>query len=139
MKRSDALKLGLSKYNDGRPCKRGHFGYRYTKDGGCCKCSNNTSRRHGKKLSKLRKSADHFTKEIFVETTRDNYKILMLIAQTYITRYKPEYEKLNLNIVEISTKPIFKAKFRVPYRNANQFVNIANVLLTLSGASNGTK
>ena len=139
MERKEAIRLNVRKYNDGRPCKRGHFGYRYTKDGGCCKCSNNTSRRHSKKLSKLKTSAFHFTKEVFVETTQTDYKILMLIAQTYITRYKPEYEKLNLNIVEISTKPILKAKFRVPYRNANQFVNIANVLLTLSGASNGTK
>lgn len=129
MERSEAIRLNVNKYDNGRPCKRGHFGYRYTKDGGCCKCSNDASWRYSKKLSKLRKSADHFTKEVFVETTRADYEILMIIAQTYIKRYRPEYEKLNLNKMEISTNP---AKFIIPRRNVNQFINIANFLRSMS-------
>lgn len=136
MKRRDALLSGDYAYYTGIPCKNGHLDYRYTKSGACRICTRQSSYSYRKaktnELFKLRKSADHFTREVFVETTQSDYRILMMIAQTYIKRYRPEYEKLNLNKVEVSTKPIFTAKFRIPRRNVTQFINIANLLRMMS-------
>ena len=136
MERKESIRLGDYAYYTGIPCKNGHLDYRYSKSGSCRTCTKHASSAYRKakinELSKLRKSADHFTKDIFVETTWADYEILMLIAQTYVSRYKPEYEKLNLNTVEISTKRVFIAKFRIPRRNVNLFINIANFLRSMS-------
>jgi len=42
MERPEALKLWLPTYITGRPCKNGHYAYRYTQSGSCSKCVNNT-------------------------------------------------------------------------------------------------
>jgi hypothetical protein len=36
------MKLWLPTYTTGRPCKNGHYAYRYTQSGTCSKCVNNT-------------------------------------------------------------------------------------------------
>ena len=38
MERPEAVKLGLSKYTTGRPCKNGHLTYRYTVSASCSAC-----------------------------------------------------------------------------------------------------
>ena len=38
MKRAVAKELNLAFYNTGKPCKKGHFSYRYTKSSHCIEC-----------------------------------------------------------------------------------------------------
>lgn len=38
MTRSEAKKLGLSKYDTGQPCKNGHHAFRYVQSGTCSDC-----------------------------------------------------------------------------------------------------
>lgn len=40
MNRSQAKALGHSTYDTGKPCKHGHFSYRYTSNGTCAACIN---------------------------------------------------------------------------------------------------
>lgn len=40
MERIEALKLGLTTFDTGRPCKNGHMTYRYTLSGSCSQCIN---------------------------------------------------------------------------------------------------
>jgi hypothetical protein len=40
MERSEALALGLTKYNTGRACRNGHYADRYTDSGSCQECVN---------------------------------------------------------------------------------------------------
>ncbi|PPV06093.1 hypothetical protein XbrCFBP1976_13735 [Xanthomonas bromi] len=37
--RADAIRLGLKRYMTGKPCKRGHFAERRTKQGDCTTCN----------------------------------------------------------------------------------------------------
>ena len=43
MKRSEAKKKGLQKYDTGKPCKHGHVAPRYTQTGLCTECSKERS------------------------------------------------------------------------------------------------
>jgi hypothetical protein len=38
-KRAEAARRGLRRYYTGEPCKRGHFGDRYTSSGRCVSCA----------------------------------------------------------------------------------------------------
>jgi hypothetical protein len=38
MKRREAKALGLSQYNTGKPCPKGHISDRYTGNGNCVQC-----------------------------------------------------------------------------------------------------
>lgn len=40
MKRKEAIAAGLTQYNTGKPCKRGHMSYRYASSGACAACVN---------------------------------------------------------------------------------------------------
>ncbi|MEA9482428.1 hypothetical protein VC290_19150 [Xanthomonas campestris] len=40
--RADAIRLGLSRYLTGKPCKRGHRAERRTSQGDCTECNRNT-------------------------------------------------------------------------------------------------
>ncbi len=37
--RADAIRLGLSRYLTGKPCKRGHIAERRTRQGDCTECN----------------------------------------------------------------------------------------------------
>lgn len=37
--RADAIRLGLSRYLTGKPCKRGHIAERRTRQGDCTECA----------------------------------------------------------------------------------------------------
>jgi hypothetical protein len=45
-----AKQAGKSKYYDGTPCRKGHIGYRYTRNSGCVKC---------KKVENKKKQTEH--------------------------------------------------------------------------------
>jgi hypothetical protein len=56
MERTEAAKLGLTKFFTGRPCIKGHVTHRYTASGNCSKCASLRSAKYSKKLSAARKS-----------------------------------------------------------------------------------
>jgi hypothetical protein len=43
--RLEARRLGLKRYRDGRRCRRGHLGERYTSNGACVDCMRERKRR----------------------------------------------------------------------------------------------
>jgi hypothetical protein len=43
--RAEARAAGLTKYDTGLPCRRGHLSPRYASNGTCVQCSNDISRR----------------------------------------------------------------------------------------------
>lgn len=51
MERTEAAKLGLSKYFTGRPCKYGHVAHRYTYNGNCSKCASMRTGSYAKLLA----------------------------------------------------------------------------------------
>lgn len=126
MKRSEAKVLGLKQYYTGVPCKFGHLDYRYTSSGTCCGCnlrnSRNSQWEKQKKLTKLRVSANHFTKSVIVKNSVQNYRYLFDMAQLFLQLYNVEYLKLRLN----SSKPCENATFVVPRRNVKDFIEYAN-------------
>jgi hypothetical protein len=44
-----ARALGLKRYRDGRVCRNGHSGERYTKDKSCCECQKARVKAHHKR------------------------------------------------------------------------------------------
>jgi hypothetical protein len=49
MTRDEALRLGLHKYIDITPCKRGHDSFKYTSSGACVACATAAAKRFNEK------------------------------------------------------------------------------------------
>ncbi len=57
MKRVEAARLGLSRYNTGKPCMRGHQSDRYTATGQCVECQRLYIKNYNNKLKSEIKEA----------------------------------------------------------------------------------
>jgi len=51
--RKQAAREGLHKYFTGKPCKRGHLSYRYTKTGTCAACVRLYTTEYGKQVKSI--------------------------------------------------------------------------------------
>lgn len=56
--RSQAIKLGLSKYFTGLPCKHGHTSFRRTATSACLQCINDWSAAERKRIRQVRAAID---------------------------------------------------------------------------------
>lgn len=57
MDRDTAYNQGLIKYEMESPCKKGHFGYRYTSTGQCCECLKQNQAKFRLEFSEVKNAA----------------------------------------------------------------------------------
>ena len=74
MKRREAKAQGLDKYNTGKPCRNGHIGDRYTRNGMCCECCKiSNESRHYDRTKTAKKYYDSHKEEISIKN-KEKYK-----------------------------------------------------------------
>lgn len=77
MNHSEAVALGLEKYDTGRPCRRGHRALRYTVNRACVECANDTgndwAKANPEKRRQILRSWRDRNREKVRSYTRDSY------------------------------------------------------------------
>jgi hypothetical protein len=67
--------LGLSQYNTGKPCPKGHISDRYTGNGNCVQCQRVVNAENNKKHQKIKDEYYDKNREIINEKRRAKYKL----------------------------------------------------------------
>lgn len=90
MERAEADKLGLKKYETGRPCKHGHVVYRYTESGACSACVKNLVTISGAKSADLRAKIEQVTKRIYLHSDKDGFAAIKTVVDFMIVSRFPD-------------------------------------------------
>ena len=115
MERSEALRLGLSKYRTGRPCANGHEGERYTQSGNCCVCLVENMRKVAQEAGIYRRDFEAQTTEIFLFVYDEDLKDLEIFIQTRCAaKMASALYREKLKPVQYVGKGVQQMKIRVP-------------------------
>jgi len=143
--RWDAAKSGLSTYNTGKPCSKGHISDRYTASGGCVECIKGYAKSYNRKISaKLRDNAvkldnlDVKTESVFIIIHQKDMATIKAILDIFVLTNCPEFHPDSVNQYPFKKVKYFgdgsvaRVQVRMPHGKFEEINTIANNLRMLS-------
>lgn len=136
-KRIEALSLGLTHYDTGKPCKNGHTARRYAKSGACMECikvNNGSSVQRAVTQGDMLKSQ---TTVIYIFSNQESFTALKMTLDAMLIAKFP-----NMNIDYVNPWPFkakqlsvntYQLKVRVPTERVDEMYNIAKTFLRPDG------
>jgi hypothetical protein len=132
-----AAMAGLSKYNTGKPCNKGHLSDRYTASGGCVECIKGYAKLYNKKLNDTKPTSDNFdtkTELVFIVVHVNDMPTIKAVLDSFVTGFHPD---------SVNPYPFKKVKYfgdgsvarvqvRIPHGKFEEINNLANSLRTLA-------
>ena len=128
MERAEAVKLGLKKYETGRPCRHGHIVARYTHSGACSSCVKNIAVISSTNSAALRAEIEKKTKRIFLFSQQSGYAAIKMAVDALVAARCPELPVDAVNPQPFSEKQVSRLTYQLVVRVPLEDVAAAYVL-----------
>lgn len=126
MERSEAVKLGLSKYNTGRPCRHGHVVDRYTQSGACSACVKNLTTVFAGRSAELRAEIARTTVRIYLYSQESGFTNVKKMVDDLVSNRCPNLPPDEVNPIPFrSKKKVGRLTYRIAVRVPISDVDIA--------------
>lgn len=130
MERKEALRLGIKKYNTGRPCRHGHLADRYSDSGACVDCLKVIAGKSENFKSEIKIK----TKEIFLFSQEPEFPAVKMILDGLVTMYTPELPPDSVNPMPFGyckqiSNLTYQLKVRVPLAAVETAYEMGKMLL----------
>lgn len=134
--RWDAVKSGLSTYNTGLPCIKGHLSDRYTASGGCIECVKGYAKSYNRRI--VSDNLDVKTEVVFIIIHQNDMASIKAIMDKFVTDNCPEFHPDLVNQYPFKKVKYFgdgsvaRVQVRIPRGRFEEINSIANNLRILS-------
>lgn len=116
MERIEAIKIGLAKYNTGRPCRHGHFADRYTKSGACSSCIKNMVELSTVNSAEIRSKIEQLTVKIYLYSQESGFPAIKMMLDSLVAARHPELHADAVNPLPFKQQAVSNKTFRIAVR-----------------------